>query len=45
MPPVVAGSVAQRLLGDQPSFDRSATIPQLHADVAEFPVQLLRPAR
>jgi len=39
------GSVADRLLGDLPSFDRAATIPRLHADVAEFFVQHLRPAR
>jgi cytochrome c peroxidase len=45
MPPLHSGSVAQRLLGDPPSFDRATTIPQLHADVAEFFVQHLRPAR
>ena len=45
MPPLQPGSVADRLLGDLPSFDRAATIPRLHADVAEFFVQHLRPAR
>jgi predicted dienelactone hydrolase len=45
MPPLKPGSVADRLLGDLPSFDRAATIPRLHADVAEFFVQHLRPAR
>ena len=45
MPPFETGSVTQRILGDPPSFDRAATIPQLHADVAEFFVQHLRPAR
>ena len=45
MPPLTPGSVADWLLGDLPSFDRAATIPQLHADVAEFFVQHLRPAR
>ena len=45
MPPLVASSVAKTLLGDPPSFDRAATIPQLHADIAAFFVQHLRPAR
>jgi cytochrome c peroxidase len=45
MPPLHAGSVAKTLLGDPPSFDRAAMIPQLHADVAAFFVQHLFPAR
>jgi predicted dienelactone hydrolase len=45
MPPIERGSVADRLLSDPPSFDRAATMPQLHADVAEFFVQHLRPAK
>ena len=45
MPPLHAGSVAKALLGDPPSFDRSATIPQLHADITGFFVQHLLPAK
>jgi cytochrome c peroxidase len=36
LPPLASGSVAERLLGDPPSFDRAAALPPLHATVAEF---------
>jgi hypothetical protein len=45
MPPLAPDSMADKLLGDPPSFDRAAAIPQLHADVAEFFVRHLRPVR
>lgn len=45
LPPLEPGSIADRLLGDPPRFDRAAAIPQLHASVAEFFLQRLGPAR
>lgn len=45
LPPLETGSVAERLLGDPPSFDRTAAQPPLHAAIAEFFVQRLGPAR
>lgn len=45
MPPLEAGSVAARLLGDPPSFDRATAIAQLHADVAGFFERHLAPSR
>jgi len=36
MPPLQQGSVARHLLSDPPSFDRKATLPQLHSNIAEF---------
>jgi|GEM_PF-83490 len=45
MPPLEAGSVAKGLLGDPPSFDRAATVPQWHTHVAEFFLRHLMPAR
>ena len=45
LPPLAVGSVAERLLGDPPLFDRSAALPRLHAAVATFFVQRLGPAR
>jgi hypothetical protein len=45
MPPLKPGSAADRLLDDLSSFDLAATIPRLGADVAEFFLQHLRPAR
>jgi len=45
LPPLEPGSVAERLLGDPPSFDRAAVLPLLHAAIAEFFVQRLGPAR
>lgn len=45
LPPLESGSIAERLLGDPPSFDRTAALPPLHAAIAEFFVQRLGPAR
>ena len=45
LPPLASGSVAERLLGDPPSFARAAAQPALHAAIAEFFVQRLEPAR
>jgi predicted dienelactone hydrolase len=45
LPPLESGSVAERLLGDPPRFDRMAALPPLHAAIAEFFVQRLGPAR
>lgn len=45
MPPLAAHSVAERLLGDPASFDRTAALPPLHAAIAEFFVRRLAPAR
>jgi len=45
LPPLEPGSVAERLLGDPPGFDRAAVLPLLHAAIAEFFVQRLGPAR
>lgn len=36
MPPLQPGSVGSRLLGDPPSFDRTAVLPVLHGRLAEF---------
>lgn len=36
MPPLEAGSVAQRLLGDPPRFDRGGVVPALNSRVADF---------
>lgn len=36
MPPFEPGSVAQRLLGDPPAFDRAVALPRLNADIADF---------
>lgn len=41
LPPLASGSVAERLLGDPPSFDRMAALPPLHAAIADFFVQRL----
>ena len=45
LPPLEPGSVADRLLGDPPRFDRATEIPPLHAAIAEFFLQRLGPAR
>lgn len=45
LPPLAPGSVAERLLGDPPSFDRASALPPLHAAIAEFFVQRLGPQR
>ena len=45
LPPLEPGSVAQRLLGDPPSFDRAAALSLLHADIAGFFERRLEPAR
>ncbi len=45
LPPLASGSVAERLLGDPPSFDRTAAMPPLHAAIAGFFVQALGSAR
>ena len=45
LPPLEPGSVAQRLLGDPPSFDRAAALSLLHADIAGFFERRLAPAR
>ena len=36
MPPLQQGSVANYLLSDPLAFDRKATLPQLHINIAEF---------
>ena len=38
MPPLQQGSVASYLLSDPPAFDRKATLPQLHSNIAESTV-------
>jgi predicted dienelactone hydrolase len=45
LPPLEPGSVAERLLGDPPTFDRAAALPPLHAAIAAFFSQRLGPAR
>ena len=45
LPPIEAGSVAERLLADPPSFDRAVALPLLHADIAGFFVRHLGSAR
>lgn len=45
LPPLETGSVAHRLLSDPPAFDRALVLPLLHADIVEFFVQRLAPAR
>ena len=45
LPPLEPGSVADRLLGDPPRFDRATENPPLHAAIAEFFLQRLGPAR
>jgi hypothetical protein len=44
MPPLEAGSVAQRLLLDPPEFDRERLLPTLHSRIAEFFIRTLAPA-
>jgi hypothetical protein len=44
LPPLAPGSIAERLLGDPPSFDRAEALPPLHAAIAEFFVRRLGPA-
>ena len=44
MPPLEPGSVAQRLLGDPPAFDRARAIPVLNAAIAEFFLRTLATA-
>jgi cytochrome c peroxidase len=44
LPPFESGSVAERLLGDPPLFNRTTELPSLHAAIAEFFVQHLGPA-
>lgn len=41
LPPLAPGSVAERLLGDPPAFDRAAALPPLHDTIAGFFVQHL----
>jgi predicted dienelactone hydrolase len=36
MPPLEAGSIGDRLLGDPPSFDRAKRIPELNSRIADF---------
>lgn len=36
LPPLKEGGIAQHLLSDPPGFDRAATLPVLHARIAEF---------
>ena len=36
LPPLEAGSVAERLLSDPPSFDRAQVLPELHESVSRF---------
>lgn len=43
MPPLAAGSINNYLLGDPPTFNRSAEIPVLNARVADFFVKTLLP--
>jgi predicted dienelactone hydrolase len=45
LPPLDAGSVAQRLLSDPPGFDRERVVPALHARIAEFFLRTLAAAR
>ena len=44
MPPLEPRSVAQRLLGDPPAFDRGRLIPALNARMADFFLRTLAPA-
>jgi predicted dienelactone hydrolase len=44
MPPLQAGSVAQRLLSDPPGFDRERLVPALHARIADFFLRTLTSA-
>ncbi len=44
MPPLETGSVAQRLLGDPPGFDRERVVPELNARIADFFQRTLPPA-
>ena len=44
MPPLEPGSIAQRLLGDPPDFDRGRLIPALNARIADFFLRTLAPA-
>lgn len=41
LPPLEPGSIARQLLADPPSFDRPATVPLIHARIADFFVQHL----
>ncbi|NYG32662.1 dienelactone hydrolase [Sphaerotilus montanus] len=41
LPPFPPGSVADRLLGDPPFFDRGATLPRLHERIADYFVEKL----
>jgi predicted dienelactone hydrolase len=41
MPPLAPGSVAERLLGDPPDFDRARLVPVLNARIADFFVRTL----
>ena len=43
MPPLDAGSVAQRLLSDPPGFDRGRLVPALNARIADFFLRTLAP--
>ena len=45
LPPLEPGSVADRLLGDPPQFDRASALPPLHDAVAEFFAKRLGPGR
>jgi hypothetical protein len=41
LPPIVPGSIADRLLSDPPSFARTKVVPELHETVANFFLQNL----
>jgi hypothetical protein len=45
LPPLESGSVAQRLRGDPPLFDRASALLPSPAAIAEFFVQRLGPVR